>query len=295
MSERESLVGRRVAARWDVVARLGGGGFSSVYLVRNALIPELKCALKVLELEKDALQSRARFEQEARIVASLKAPHIAAVRDYGHLDDGRPYLLAAYIEGDDLSEVVAARGRLSTEATWAVAHCVLQALIVVHRAGILHRDVKPSNLLVDLSPPNGAVAHLTDFGVAKVLDALASPVGPGVRTEGGLLIGTPGYAAPEVFLGKPDYRSDLFSLGMTMATMLRGRPVFEALSPREVFAAYASSSPLDLGAEVLESPLASIVTRAVALRADERFASAEAMHEALLAAGAGFDRGQRSS
>jgi serine/threonine protein kinase len=110
-------------------------------------------------------------------------------------------------------------------------------------------------------------------------------VGPGIRTEGGLLIGTPGYAAPEVFLGKPDYRSDLFSLGMTMATLLSGGPVLGASRPRDVFAIYASSAGLPLGPSVLETPLGSVVARALSLKPDQRFASATEMLDALRATG----------
>lgn len=278
MSRRTPLAtGSLIDGRLRVERVLGTGGFSSVYLVQNVNVPEMRYALKVLELEGSTLQSQERFVQEARIVASLDSPHVAAIRDYGHLPDGRPYLLAEYVDAPNLATIVGQFGGLTDAAVVEITRGVLRALEAVHAAGLVHRDIKPDNILVDLWASPGRVARLTDFGIAKVLDSVASPIGTGVRTDDGMVVCTPAFAAPEVLVGRPTFASDLFSLGLTVAAMVMGEHLFETSSRKSIIRQYIRDEEFEFPTSLKSHPLFPVVRRSLRKRAEQRYGTAREM------------------
>jgi eukaryotic-like serine/threonine-protein kinase len=190
--------------RYRLERKLGSGGMAIVWLARDTKL-DRHVAIKILS---DVLSAapgfRERFDREARTAANLSHPNLVRIYDYGSEED-RPYLVMEYVDGETLAERTA-RGGLDEEAGERLARELLGALSVIHAAGVIHRDVKPSNVLLD----RGGQAHLTDFGIAQT--------GDGTRlTETGHVIGTRGYMAPEVLEGgDATARSDLYSAGVVL-------------------------------------------------------------------------------
>ncbi len=200
--------GRRLGDRYLLERRLGHGGMAVVWLATDERLGRpvaVKVLSDTLTAERDY---RGRFEREARVAAGLQHPNLVAVYDY---DAGqRPYLVMEYIEGGDLAARLERGEPLAVER---LAGELLSALAHIHAAGILHRDIKPQNVLVDR---HGA-ARLSDFGIARPRDATS-------LTRTGEVIGTERYLAPEVRAGDPaTERSDLYALGVVLADAARGR------------------------------------------------------------------------
>jgi serine/threonine-protein kinase len=197
--------------RYVDLALLGRGGMGAVYRGRD---PELDrpVAIKVmLDATPDFV---ARFRREAQSIARLTHPNIVQIYDFGVDVDNNPYFVMELIDGTPLDKLVRARGRLMPADAVRVIRQAAEGLAAAHRAGIVHRDVKPSNLIVD---GRGAV-KLVDFGIA--------------RAGAAALMGTPGYMAPEQASGKPvDHRADIYALGLTLFEVLAGEPPFKASDP----------------------------------------------------------------
>jgi hypothetical protein len=203
--------------RYTLVEHLGSGGMASVWLATDTTL-QRDVAIKVMSdlLAGDERWLR-RFRREARAAASLQHPNIVKVFDFG-IEDGRPYLIMAYIAGGNLKDQLAAGASIDADA---FARELLGALAHVHAAGILHRDVKPGNILLDA----GGASHLTDFGIARPTDATE-------MTQTGTVLGTMRYLAPEVAAGEPaSERSDLFAAGCVLEQVAgeRAAPALRAL------------------------------------------------------------------
>jgi serine/threonine protein kinase len=250
---------------------------SSVFKAEHVRMGKALC-IKVLRgpLARDP-ELAARFRTEARVVSRLSHPHTIAVFDFGELEGNEGFYLAMeYLHGENLFDVLRREGRLPWPRAAAIGEQLLGALGEAHEAGIVHRDVKPANVML-LQPKNDAdFVKLLDFGIAEI-----EGLGPG----GGL--GTPTYLSPEQARGAaPDARSDLYSLGALLYEMVGGRPPFVAPNPMAVLSAHLHEEPVPLAALCPEvSPdFAAVVHRALAKRPDGRFASADAMRDALRAA-----------
>ncbi|MEX1177094.1 MAG: serine/threonine-protein kinase [Nitriliruptor sp.] len=199
--------------RYRITARLGVGGMGVVVRADDEVLGR-EVAIKLLadNLALDA-NSHARFLREARAAAAVSDPRVVAVYDVGE-ESGRPYLVMEYVDGPSLSEVIATGGPLAPDVVTDVARDALGALHAAHGAGLLHRDVKPGNLL---RAQDGTV-KVTDFGVAIAVDADR-------MTRTGFVIGTAGYLAPERRRGEPaTVRTDLWALGATLTELVTGHP-----------------------------------------------------------------------
>jgi serine/threonine-protein kinase len=219
----------------------------------------------------------ARFRTEARVVSRLSHPHTIAVFDFGELEGNEGFYLAMeYLHGENLYDVLRREGRLPEARAAAIGEQLLGALGEAHEAGIVHRDVKPANVML-LQPKSDAdFVKLLDFGIAEI-----EGQGPG----GGL--GTPTYLSPEQARGgAPDARSDLYSLGVMLYEMVGGDPPFAAPHPLAVLSAHVHEEPAPLASRCPEvSPaFAAVVHRALSKRPEDRFRSADEMREALRAA-----------
>lgn len=195
-----------------VLSRLGRGGMASVWLAREDALSRL-VAVKVIDQRlDDDRQLRARFEREARTAASLSHPSIVPVYQYGLLDDGRPFMTMAFLEGGSLRDRLQRRGPCPVEEALAITRRVAGALQAAHARNVIHRDLKPDNVMFQ-----GENALLMDFGIAKVMDASTHLTGSGINP------GTVRYFSPEQALGRPlDQRSDLHALGVMLYEMLTG-------------------------------------------------------------------------
>ena len=222
-------------AGFTIVELLGTGGMGEVYLARNPRLGRLD-ALKLLrpQFTTDSA-GQARFLQEARVASALHHPNVVTIYDAGEAD-GRLYIDMQYVDGVDLRRVLEREGRLRAPRALAVLGQVAAALDAAHMMGMVHRDVKPENVL--LSRPAGYPhehAYLTDFGISKFVTD-ATPL-----TAAGDVIGTPAYLAPERLVGQGDHRADIYSLGCVLYECLTGSPPFVAYSVPALFHAHGSA------------------------------------------------------
>ncbi len=258
--------------RYRVETMLGRGGAGRVYRVRNLRLGRLE-ALKVLtDSGEEAASFSRRFTQEAQLAASLRHPNIITVYDYGDTE-GMLWFSMELVEGQSLASVLSSSGQLSEVDTVAVALPILDALAYIHERGIVHRDVKPSNVMLDRT----GAPKLMDFGVAKAPES-------STRTTTGAVLGSPAYLAPEQFAGLPvDGRTDVYSLGVTLYELLTGALPFGIGSPLQVMVTRLSGEPeaITVRRPDLDPELAEIVTRAFARDPDDRFASAGEMRARL--------------
>lgn len=266
-----SLVGRTVG-RYEIRAQVGGGGMGIVYEALDAPLGRT-VALKFLRPRPDADDSAAeRFRQEARTVAALEHPNICTVHEIGETDDGQLYLAMPLYDGETLQRRIA-RGPLPVGEAVAVAVQMARGLAKAHARGIIHRDVKPSNVLVT----GDGLVKLLDFGIAKLADVT-------LTGDGGPL-GTVAYMSPEQARGEPvDHRTDLWSLGVVLYEMLTGRRPFVGDPAAVSQAIQHATAPLVAPHRPDVPPeLQRIVTRALARAADDRYQSAQAIEADLLA------------
>jgi TolB-like protein/predicted Ser/Thr protein kinase len=205
--------------RYVDLTLLGQGGMGAVYRGRD---PELDRAVAIKVMLQTTPDFVARFRREAQSIARLAHANIVQVYDFGVDGEGNPYFVMELIDGTPLDELARQRGRLSALDVVRLGRQAAEGLGAAHRAGIVHRDVKPSNLIVD---GRGHV-KLVDFGIARVADGGAQ------LTNAAALMGTPGYMAPEQAMGKKvDARADIYALGMTLFELLAGGPAFMADDP----------------------------------------------------------------
>ena len=260
-----------LAGRYSIDRELGRGGMGIVYLAREVHLDRL-VAIKLLPPERLLAQQtlRERFLREARLAAKLSHPNIIpihAVEETG----GFVYYVMAYVEGETLAERVRSRGPLTSAEGTRVLREAAWALAYAHAQGVVHRDVKPDNILLETSTGRALVA---DFGIAAAA---------GDSTSDGV-VGTPEFMSPEQALGRDiDARSDLYALGATAFYMFSGRVPFEGATPTEVLARQVTAQPPALASLGLTVPrkLAALVDRCLAKDREQRPASAQLLAEQL--------------
>jgi serine/threonine-protein kinase len=271
LCERDGLLGS-VAGNYTCVGRLGEGGMGEVLRGVNPVIGT-QVAIKVLRnLSSQSKVDAARFVLEASAANRIEDDRIVKIMDGGRLDTGQPYLVMELLEGESLAAAIA-RGPLGVERALEILDEVLGAVAAAHAARIVHRDLKPENVFLTRSTR----VRLLDFGVAKLLDDTDS----GTRT--GAMVGTPHYMAPEQIQGgQVDGRSDLYATGVILYELLAGRRPFDGPTPFAIVQAHVSA-PIPRLPEACAPHLHDVVTRALAKRPEERFATAEEMRAALRA------------
>lgn len=268
------LTGRSLGP-YRVLEQLGVGGMATVYKAYHAVMDRY-VAIKVLpdNLARDP-SFRTRFEREARTIARLEHRHILPVYDVAE-DDGIPYLVMRFTDGGDLSGLIAG-GTLSIPRAAALVAQVADALDYAHRQGVIHRDVKPANVLIG----RDGDALLSDFGIAKIYSEAQQ------LTSDGMMVGTPAYMAPEQLKGQAvDARTDIYSLGVVLYQALTGECPFVAETPLAVAMMHVHNPlrpPRQINPAIPEA-LERIIFRAMAKNADDRFQTAGAMAQALRAA-----------
>lgn len=236
--ESRQLIGAILVDRYRIQSKLGSGGMSTVYLAVDLTL-DRPVAIKLLHREiSDAHHQLERFEMEAKSAASLSDPHLVSVIDAGE-QGGRPFIVFEYVEGRTLKELIASEGALPVDQAVAYAIEIGRGLSAAHENRLIHRDVKPQNVLID----SEGRARVTDFGIARSLEE------DGV-TDTGDVIGTTDYVSPEQASGEPaDERSDVYSLGIVLFEMLTGRVPFEADSQVAVAMKHVSEPIPDVAAE----------------------------------------------
>lgn len=263
----ESLLGRVLDGRYRVQSHIADGGMASVYLALDTRL-DRDVALKVLR--RDLAQDEAfvsRFRREARSAARLSHPNVVSVFDQGD-DDGHMFLAMEYVPGQTLREVMKAEGPLTPRAALDIMAPVLQALGAAHRAGIIHRDVKPENII--LREDDGTV-KVADFGLARAVSNQTS------HSQTGVLLGTVAYLSPEqVERGIADARSDVYAAGLILFEMLTGSKAFTGDTPIHIAYQHVHSSVPAPSSRVTTVPaeLDALVALATSRDPDQRPADA---------------------
>jgi serine/threonine-protein kinase len=257
-----------LAGRYRLTDRIAAGGMGEVWRGEDVLLNRA-VAVKLLPTGRAGDEAfLARFRAEARYAASLSHPGIARVYDYGESAEfGGAYLIMELVRGEPLSAILARAGRLSPDATLDITAQAARALDAAHQAGIVHRDIKPGNLLIAA----GGVTKITDFGIATAVAAAQAAH----LTETGMVMGTAMYVSPEQATGAPvDASSDIYSLGVVAYECLAGHPPFRASEPLAIAFAHKHAPVPPLPPEV-PPPVSDLVHDMLAKTPDGRPASGQ--------------------
>ncbi|HEX2129598.1 MAG TPA: protein kinase [Solirubrobacterales bacterium] len=263
-----ALTGTVLSGRYRLESKLGSGGMSTVYLARDETL-ERWVAAKVLHREiSDQPDQIERFRREARAVAQVAHPNVVAVIDAGE-DLGRPYIVFEYVEGETLKQRIDRAGRLPLDEAAAYAIEVGRGLGAAHARRLVHRDVKPQNVLIDAE----GRAKVTDFGIARELEQDG-------LTKTGRVLGTTDYVSPEQAMGQPvDARSDIYSLGVLLYEMLTGDVPFKAETVVGVAMKHVNEQIPDVQKRrpQVSSALAAVIERATHKEPGKRYSDMNAM------------------
>jgi HAMP domain-containing protein len=273
-------VGMVLANRYEIKDVLGAGGMGVVYRAWDRDLQEL---VAIKTLKSDQLQHDQslveRFKQEIRLARRITHRNVVRTHDLGEVD-GTWFITMEYVEGTSLEKLIAKRGRLPVDVTLPIGKQLCRALEVAHEAGVIHRDIKPQNMVVDGS----GFLKVMDFGIARLAEGQQREGKAKGLTQAGSVLGTPDYMSPEQLMGEElDPRSDLYAAGAVLFECLTGETVFQAPTVMALIAMHIESAPRDprtLNPDIPES-LARLISKALAKRREERWATAAEMHFAL--------------
>ena len=265
-----------LGTRVILIRAIGEGGMGRVYLARD---PQLKrfVAVKVLVQPPGVdAEAHARFQREAQAIAAVSHPNVVAIYGVGELPDGRPYFIMQYVSGGSMAERLAASGPLPVETAESIIGDVAAALAAAHRRGIVHRDVKPANVLWD---EEGDRATVSDFGIATLQPAEGDD--QDIRITGtGMAVGSPAYMSPEQLLTEPiTPKSDVYALGLLGYELLTARGPYSGNSPAELVAAHLRDKPRRLSEARTDIPeaLQELLLRCLSKDPEDRPSAEEVM------------------
>jgi serine/threonine protein kinase len=271
--------------KYQILARLGIGGMGEVYKVLHLHLN----SIRVIKLMRTSIAGEPgaddRFIREARLATRINHPNVAALYDFSTLEDGSRYMVWEYIEGTNLHELIETHGPLSPRYAARLAIEALHGLEAIHRAGIVHRDISPENIMIDRDEDGEQHVKLIDLGIAKQGDGTEAN-----KTKTGMFVGKWKYCSPE-HLGmldageRIDGRADIYSFGIVLYEMLTGVPPFQADTPHAYLMLHASERPRalhDANPSMPSSPeLEALIFRALEKDRKKRFATAREMARAL--------------
>jgi serine/threonine protein kinase len=280
----DPLIGTTIIEKYEIQTPVGSGGWSKVYRARHLGLNKT-VAVKTMHAHMASDMGKVlRFQQEAEAVARLDHPNICAMYDYGLLTGNQPYLVMDYLEGSTIADIIRWQGSQPVERCMQIFKQACEGLAEAHRNGIVHRDVKPTNLMLLENADSQLQLKILDFGLAKV--AYADGTAMASITATGETIGTPQYMSPEQCTGAAlDERSDVYSLGCVMYELLLGCPPVLGSTPYDCMASHIHEIPRPF-AEVnaqhaIPSSLEAIVMKTLEKAPEDRFQSMEEMLQAL--------------
>lgn len=272
--ELDETLREALAERYELLEVLGEGGMGTVYLARD-IRHDRKVALKTIHPGLTTTEVRERFEREIHVTAQLQHPHILPLHDSGEAA-GLLYYVMPLVEGESLKQRLKRKGRLPMAESLRIAREVASALSYAHERGVVHRDIKPGNILL-----SAGEAVVTDFGIAKAL----ADTGTEQATQTGTALGSPAYMSPEQSLGQRelDARTDVYSLGCVLYEMLAGEPPFSGPTPLATIAQslHEPTPPLRGRVQGIPPHIEAAVHRALSKSREDRFATAEEFGRAL--------------
>ncbi|MCB9599158.1 MAG: serine/threonine protein kinase [Sandaracinus sp.] len=278
MGSEDSSIGRVLGGRYRIVRRLGEGGMGSVYEAEHVQLGR-RVAIKLLhEHHASSIDLRTRFEREARMLSQLRHPNVVTITDFG-VEDGKPFLAMDLLAGRDLASILK-DGRVPAERAFGIVRQILRGVAHAHARGLVHRDLKPHNVIVEVLEDGSDHVTVLDFGLARDLG------GDATLTRSGIVVGTPAYMAPEqAGGGSADARADVYALGNVLFELLAGRRPFPFSEPHELVRAHLltpapslrdTCHDLDVPAE-----LEALVERALSKEPRDRYPDAAAMLAAI--------------
>src|SRR3989449_6946792 len=271
--------GSIVGGRYEILSPLGRGGMGAVYRAHDRVLDET-VALKVLRGDvASAPEMPKRFRSEIKLARRVAHPNVCRIYEYGE-DGPRQYISMELVEGTNLKEVLKKRGALPPAEAFDVAIQVAEGLEAIHQVGIVHRDLKTPNVMLD---PHGT-ARVMDFGIAKKVAGEGTPA-----PSGSYVVGSPEYMSPEQARGQPvDFRSDIYALGIIVFELFTGRVPFRGDTPVATLLMHLETPPPLEGPAAAAIPFAArpVLRKALAKDPAERYASAREMADALRAASA---------
>ena len=265
-----------LSGRYDIEREIGAGGMATVFLAHDVK-HDRQVAVKVLRPDLSASLGAERFLREISIAAKLSHPHILPLYDSGEAD-GFLYFVMPFIEGESLRARLARTGELPIGEAIRLIRNVVDALALAHKNGIVHRDIKPDNVLLSAEH-----ALVTDFGVAKAVSAATDQRRD--LTTSGMAVGTPAYMSPEQAAGDPniDHRADIYAVGCMAYEMLTGRPPFDSDSAQTILAAHVTDQPdpVQVHRDAIPEGVADVIMRCLEKRPADRWQSAAELRESL--------------
>ncbi|NPD23485.1 serine/threonine protein kinase [Corallococcus exiguus] len=266
--------GRVLRSTYEIGTVLGKGGMGAVFLARHLRLPGKQVAIKVLHGAEEVSEEVAlRFRREAEIASRLGHPNIVEVLDFDTLEDGTPFMVMEYLRGEGLSRRLRKQKKLPLEEVFSITRQMGAALQAAHRAGVVHRDLKPGNVFLVPTEAGGVVGErvkLLDFGISKLVDSRT------LMTLDSVLMGTPQYMAPEQAMGhnsNVDARTDLFAFGCIVYEMIAGRPPYSGDNVAELIYQIVHLEPPPLLSLAPETPphVVTAISRAMAKKPDDRY------------------------
>jgi len=269
--------------RYEIIKRLGAGGMGEVYKAKHILLGATRVIKVVHPNISTNADARERFLREARAATKVQHPNVATVHDFASLPDGSHYMVWEFIDGENLAQRLRSRGPLPPRNAVRIGIQALRGLEAIHRAGIIHRDISPENLMIAHADDS---VKIIDLGVAKIEE----DAGAVSQTKTGIFVGKLRYASPEQLGFLPegervDGRADLYAMAMVIVELLTGRPPYEATSPHEYFIIHAREATLNTVVIPKEIPgsdaLKDAMEKALARDRNMRYATAGEFAEAL--------------
>ncbi|MEM9069113.1 MAG: protein kinase [Myxococcota bacterium] len=276
-----ALPGQVIGGRFRIEAELGEGGMAHVYRVTD-LATQKPFALKLLKPEVAAdSEAVARLRREGEVLATLDSPAVVGIETFGKLPDGRLFLVMEYLEGETLGQKMRREQRIEIAELAPIVAGAAAGLAAAHRAGVIHRDLKPDNVFLEKRDDAPVQVRLLDFGISKVYDQEER------LTRTGQILGTPRYMAPEQLAADDlDARVDTYAFGVILYEALAGSPPFIATSPSDLVVAiiHGKVTPLRTFRPDLDPDLEAVVVRAMSRNREARYETALSLAEAFLAA-----------
>lgn len=278
-----ALIGTLFAGRFRIEAVLGVGGMGTVYLAQHEALQRM-VALKVIRADLEhAAEIAPRFRREARAASRVDNPHVTTILDFGEAPGGTAYLAMEYVEGPTLDRVLAQEGALAVPRALSILEQIAAALAAAHACSVIHRDLKPNNIVLATHNGTSDFVKILDFGLAKILDLTSTSV----ITPLGHTYGTPEYISPEQAVDAPlDHRADIYGFGVLAFEVLTGEVPFTGSTTAVVTAHVRTPAPPPSrvrATDDLPAALDQIVLRCLAKDPADRFPRAEELLAALRA------------